>query len=287
MLFSVHSELCSHRYRSLIPRTARSLPASSLWHMVCKLQLGYTCLVVCLRPDWCGDGKRPSLEANEKPLAKPYVVLREEFDDWAVLFNPDTGRGFGLNPTGVYLWKLLDGRHTIDDMLETLRWHTTGAPQEGSQHLIAFIEALTQHGLAGYAREPCYDEPRHIAPFSAGLGGTQFTYQAPQLINLNGEPAIGKCCGPGTNAGGACPCTAACGNVGDCSSNGACATSNCNSTGTSALGAWCDAGSSPTYNCGNGTSPGNGHCAATGYSASGTCTTGSTASSGCSTGTST
>jgi SynChlorMet cassette protein ScmD len=58
---------------------------------------------------------------SERPIANPYIMLREEFDDWAILFNPDTGRGFGLNPTGVYIWKLLDGEHSVDDMREALR----------------------------------------------------------------------------------------------------------------------------------------------------------------------
>ena len=60
------------------------------------------------------------MKNDEKPLADPYVVLREEFDDWAILFNCDTGRGFGLSPTGVYVWKLLDGEHTTDDLLKEI-----------------------------------------------------------------------------------------------------------------------------------------------------------------------
>ena len=55
---------------------------------------------------------------DAKPLRNYYVMLREEFDDWAVLFDPDTGHGFGLNPMGVYLWKLLDGNHSIDALVE-------------------------------------------------------------------------------------------------------------------------------------------------------------------------
>ena len=54
------------------------------------------------------------MKNTEKPTANPDVVLREEFDDWAILFNPDTGRGFGLNPTGVYLWKIFDGKSTTE-----------------------------------------------------------------------------------------------------------------------------------------------------------------------------
>jgi hypothetical protein len=32
-----------------------------------------------------------NVDLLEKPKANPEIVLREEFDDWALLFNPDTG----------------------------------------------------------------------------------------------------------------------------------------------------------------------------------------------------
>ena len=89
---------------------------------------------------------------GEKPITNPYVVLREEFDDWAVLFNPDTGHGFGLNPTGVYIWKLLDGAHSSDDMLKALCRDAVDVPPGADEHLIAFIEELTEQGLVGYDR---------------------------------------------------------------------------------------------------------------------------------------
>ncbi len=40
--------------------------------------------------------------------AKDHLVLREEYDDWAILYNPDTGRAVGLSPTGVTIWKHLE-----------------------------------------------------------------------------------------------------------------------------------------------------------------------------------
>ena len=58
--------------------------------------------------------------------------------------------GFGLSPTGVYLWKHLDGKHTIDDMLKALRRDAADVPQEAGGHLAAFVEELTRQGLAGY-----------------------------------------------------------------------------------------------------------------------------------------
>jgi SynChlorMet cassette protein ScmD len=87
---------------------------------------------------------------DEKPLGNPVVVLREEFDDWAVLFNPDTGRGFGLSPTGVYLWKLLDGEHTTDDLLKEIRSYADDVSEEAREHVGAFIDELAAEGLVGF-----------------------------------------------------------------------------------------------------------------------------------------
>jgi SynChlorMet cassette protein ScmD len=101
------------------------------------------------------------LKNREKPVANPYAVLRDMFDDWAILFTPDTGRGsfleyecqarcFGLNPTGVYLWKLLDGEHTLDALLEEIRDGIEGVPEEASDHVVAFVNDLVARGLAWF-----------------------------------------------------------------------------------------------------------------------------------------
>jgi len=40
---------------------------------------------------------------KEYPIANPMVVFREEFDDWAVLFDPDSNETFGLNPVSAFI----------------------------------------------------------------------------------------------------------------------------------------------------------------------------------------
>ena len=84
------------------------------------------------------------------PVANPMVFLREEFDDWAVLFDPDTGNAFGLNPIGVFIWKRLDGRHTIEDIQKELRQNCENVPKNTKIHLKDFIRNLVEQGLAGY-----------------------------------------------------------------------------------------------------------------------------------------
>ena len=80
-------------------------------------------------------------------------MLREEFDDWAVLFSPDAApgfSGFGLNPTGVYLWKLLDGEHTIDALAEEISHLPEDTPEDVRDHIAAFVDELVEKGLAGF-----------------------------------------------------------------------------------------------------------------------------------------
>lgn len=87
---------------------------------------------------------------KEKPIANPMVVLREEFDDWAVLFDPDSGHGFGINPTGVFVWKCLDGRHSLHDILKKLQKNCENVSAKAEDHIKDFIQDLVKQGLAGY-----------------------------------------------------------------------------------------------------------------------------------------
>ncbi|KPK14344.1 MAG: pyrroloquinoline quinone biosynthesis protein PqqD [Nitrospira bacterium SG8_3] len=90
------------------------------------------------------------MRQTEKPIANPLIVLREEFDDWAILFDPDTGDAFGVNPIGVRIWKRLDGTHSVADILKDLQEGYEDVPDAAEGDLQEFIEDLVQRGLAGY-----------------------------------------------------------------------------------------------------------------------------------------
>ena len=145
-----------------------------------------------------------TMKKGGKPIRNPYVVLREEFDDWAILFHPDTGRGFGLNPTGVYVWKLLDGEHSIDGIIGALCWDGENIPQAVDEHLAVFLEELVRHGLAGRGRARAHDEgriappPCPTRPPEAGHDELEFTYEPPRLVDLRVDDfaarGSGECC---------------------------------------------------------------------------------------------
>jgi SynChlorMet cassette protein ScmD len=204
-----------------------------------------------------------AMKDNERPIANPHVVLREEFDDWAVLFNPDARLsfgGFGLNPTGVFVWKLLDGEHPIDDLLEELRDHAEGVPEDARDHIRVFVDALVAEGLAGFdipsglSHNPdkAAQPPEKWSP-GALSGGNRFNYEPPKLVDLRGQPATGSC-----NAGtGGCLCSAgvhyfgACGS-GSCAEGAGCgsglfAKTTCTNGAVATYGACCTGTSAYSY----------------------------------------
>ena len=191
------------------------------------------------------------MKNGTKPRANPFVVLREEFDDWAILFDPDTGRGLGLSPIGVYLWRLLDGEHTRDALLQKIRHDADNVPEEASDHIGPFVDDLVARGLVGFGGTAFGPKKRPSLPRVTLSGAKRFPYEPPKLIDfLADRPAVGKChfgsedngtCGTGHLAGVTCVPT---GNaaVGDCN------------TGVSKGGA-CSGGGTPQFTCTGGGIP--------------------------------
>lgn len=90
------------------------------------------------------------MNVQSKPVAHPVVVLREEFDDWAVLFHPDTAEAVGINPVGVALWKRMDGTHSLTDLVAELGELFSGVPGSAPEEVAAFVEDLEQRGFVGH-----------------------------------------------------------------------------------------------------------------------------------------
>ncbi|MGD0234944.1 MAG: SynChlorMet cassette protein ScmD [Syntrophorhabdales bacterium] len=205
-------------------------------------------------------------------------MLREEFDDWAVLFNPDTGHGFGLSPTGVYVWKLLDGEHTHDAIVQKIREHEN-VPEAASDHIKAFVDALLAEGLAGFDRTrfglPNTADRRNNSSSSppAAVSEVQpITYEPPRLVNLNGSLAYGDDCNDGSHAANSChngpfPCICNYGPADDysgCRGGNATACTGCCSWGIQSNA--CSGGTWPVSACNGGSYTG--QCCTTGPSGS-------------------
>jgi SynChlorMet cassette protein ScmD len=94
--------------------------------------------------------RRSVLSDKDNVFANPLVVLREELDDWAILFDPNTGEGFAINPISTFIWKCLDGQHTVENILAELRENCDDVPDDAKNCTEEFIQELLERGLAGH-----------------------------------------------------------------------------------------------------------------------------------------
>jgi SynChlorMet cassette protein ScmD len=79
---------------------------------------------------------------TKKPIVNPVVVLRKEFDDWAVLFNPDTAEAVGINPVGVAIWELLDQQIDIHEIADTIRQDFADVPGSATEEIENLLTIL-------------------------------------------------------------------------------------------------------------------------------------------------
>lgn len=93
------------------------------------------------------------MNQTDKPIVNPVVVLREEFDDWAVLFNPDTAAAMGTNPVGVAVWKLMDGRSSIEDIVSKVKAGFENVPAAATDEIASFVTTLAESGFVGLELE--------------------------------------------------------------------------------------------------------------------------------------
>ena len=89
------------------------------------------------------------MKQTDRPITNPIVVLREEFDDWAVLFNPDTADAVGTNPVGVAVWKRMDGKRSLEDIASEIRNSFEDTPDAAFKEIAAFVDTLAKNGFVG------------------------------------------------------------------------------------------------------------------------------------------
>ncbi len=90
------------------------------------------------------------MHRTDRPIANPIVVLREEFDDWAILFNPDTAAAVGINPVGVAVWKRMDGKKSLEEIVLEIKTGFENAPAAALEEIAAFVDKLAEQGYVGY-----------------------------------------------------------------------------------------------------------------------------------------
>lgn len=94
--------------------------------------------------------KKTAVSLASKPRANPAVVEREATDGEAVLVNLDTAASLALNRTGFLIWKLVDGKRTIEQIIDAVRQRFPEAPPQVINDVSVLMETLAEDGFVGF-----------------------------------------------------------------------------------------------------------------------------------------
>ena len=75
------------------------------------------------------------------------TVLWRELDGEAVLLNPTAGCSYNLNRVGTFVWKLLDGKRSLEDLTEAVCTSYEVAPEQARQDIELLLADLRQNQL--------------------------------------------------------------------------------------------------------------------------------------------
>ena len=84
------------------------------------------------------------------PIPNPSAVFKEDGDGWGMLVNLDTAAAMALNPTGLDVWKLIDGRHEARDIVAALRDQFKNIPSNVDDDVTDLLSVLAEEGMIGY-----------------------------------------------------------------------------------------------------------------------------------------
>jgi hypothetical protein len=88
-------------------------------------------------------------------IRNPDVLLKEEDEDGALVFNPDTDKILVLNPTGLFIWNRCDGNIRLEDLVTSVRRSFSSVPEEQvGGDVRGFVEKMIAEGFIGVMEEP-------------------------------------------------------------------------------------------------------------------------------------
>jgi hypothetical protein len=83
-------------------------------------------------------------------LRNPDVVLREEDEDGALLFNPDTNQVKVINSTGLFIWEKCDGQNGLEEIVQSIQQDFEEVPTDQVlQDVQGFLDGMQQTGFIG------------------------------------------------------------------------------------------------------------------------------------------
>ena len=91
----------------------------------------------------------PYVDLDSCLAVNPNLVLRIEDDDCALLFDPDNGWVKMLNGTAVDVWRQLDGKRSVRQVIDALSDLYEGFDADAARQVLGLVESLFSCGAVG------------------------------------------------------------------------------------------------------------------------------------------
>ena len=89
--------------------------------------------------------------ANYKEIiVNPAVIIRDDFEGFGIIYNPETDRSYNINLTGVEILKHLQNGIPLSELVEKIKENFSEVPEDISERIDRFVLALIDKGLVCY-----------------------------------------------------------------------------------------------------------------------------------------
>ena len=90
------------------------------------------------------------MKLTAKPQINPAVLQRKELDGEVVLVNLDTAATLAINQTGFFIWQLVDGLRTVEQIVTAMRKQFPDAPPDLVKDVSDLLDILAEDGFIGF-----------------------------------------------------------------------------------------------------------------------------------------
>jgi hypothetical protein len=84
------------------------------------------------------------------PVPNPAVLSRSGLDGGLIMVNCDTGGTMALNETGAYLWSIIDGHRTVEEISTIFERYFSHIPDNVIDDVRTLLSNLAEDGFIGY-----------------------------------------------------------------------------------------------------------------------------------------
>lgn len=104
------------------------------------------------------------MDYTDHPTPNPETILRRDFGEPPLLFQPLFGEVAALSPMGMAIWQAVDGQRSVAEIAAQIQAQCEGAPPDLVDDVAAFLKDLQRRGFVSSEPAPSQPNPPEEPP---------------------------------------------------------------------------------------------------------------------------